>query len=84
MSMKRSDLVTIIAVITILLLLGLIAMKKMQRSRERSLRISCVSNLHHVNLSFRIWANDHDNLYPTQLADEKGGAKQSIEQLQPS
>lgn len=67
MNMKRSDLVTIIAVISVLLLLGLTAMRKMQRSRATWARISCVGNLKQIGLSFRVWANDNNYFYPMQI-----------------
>jgi competence protein ComGC len=34
------------------------------RARQKAARISCVSNLKGVTISFRIWANDSNGLYP--------------------
>src|SRR6476661_5082188 len=37
------------------------------------LRISCVNNLRQVGLAFRIWANDHGDKFPWQVAAKDGG-----------
>jgi hypothetical protein len=65
MNMKRTDVLMIVSVISVLLLLGLVAMRQLQRNSAKSARISCVGNLKQVGLSFRVWANDHGDLYPT-------------------
>lgn len=64
MNLKRTDVIVIVSVITVLLLLGLTAMRQLQLNRAKAARISCVGNLKQVGLSFRIWANDHGDLYP--------------------
>ncbi len=64
MNLKRTDVLMIVAVVTVLLLLGLTAMRQLQLNRATAARISCVGNLKQVGLSFRIWANDHGDLYP--------------------
>ena len=64
MNLKRTDVMVIVSVITVLLLLGLTAMRQLQRNSAKAARISCVGNLKQVGLSFRIWANDHGDLHP--------------------
>lgn len=36
--------------------------------RNRVLQINCVNNLKQISLAARIWANDHDNKYPMEIA----------------
>jgi hypothetical protein len=62
--MKRSDLLSILAIVVVLMLLALSGMAKLRQNRATAARISCVGNLKQVGLSFRIWANDHGDLYP--------------------
>ena len=66
-------MVIILAVIAVGVILPMFA-----RPTNRSSRIRCVNNLKQVALSFRIYANDNNDLYPMQIADDKGGAKDSI------
>jgi hypothetical protein len=64
MNMKRSDLVTIIAIVAVLLLLGLVAMNQLQRARGVAPRIHCISNMKQIGLGFLLLANDNDGLNP--------------------
>jgi prepilin-type processing-associated H-X9-DG protein len=41
--------------------------------------LSCVSQLKSIGLAFRIWANDNNDLYPMQVAEAAGGAKEAVE-----
>jgi hypothetical protein len=75
MNLKRTDVLMIAAVVTVLLLLGLIAMQQVRQARQRSKLISCHSNLHHVSMSFRIWAHDHDGFYPMQTGHAEPGIR---------
>lgn len=77
MNMKRSDLVVVVSVTTVVLLLGLTAMRQLQRNSAKAARISCVGNLKQVGLSFRIWANDHGDLYPMQLGYEESALREA-------
>ena len=42
-------------------------------SRARAQRINCVYNLKQIGLSFRLWAGDHSDKYPMQVATNAGG-----------
>ena len=68
-----------LGVILILALILVPALSRPTGSPQKAKRISCVYNLKQIALAFRIFANEHNDLFPTQLSDEKGGAKQSIE-----
>lgn len=49
-----------------------------QRTHCKAARISCVNNLKQVGLAFRIYANDHNDLYPMQVTEREGGAREAI------
>jgi hypothetical protein len=76
MNLKRTDVLTVVSVVTVLLLLGLVAMQQIRQARQRSKLISCHSNLHHVSLSFRVWAHDNDGLYPMQVGHAEPGIRE--------
>jgi competence protein ComGC len=74
--LTRVELVVVIAIVVILIGLILPAFQGSHRHHGRG-RISCVNNLKQISLSFRIFANDNNDLFPTQLADGQGGAMES-------
>jgi prepilin-type processing-associated H-X9-DG protein len=76
--LTRVELVVVIALVVVLIGLILPALQKTRHTGYTS-RISCVNNLKQVGLAFHIFANDNNDLFPTQLADDKGGAKDSAE-----
>jgi hypothetical protein len=40
------------------------------------LRIRCINNLKQISLAFRIWQNDHSELYPWEVSTNAGGTKE--------
>jgi prepilin-type processing-associated H-X9-DG protein len=50
----------------------------MLRNAERSKRMSCVSNLKQVGLSFRTWALDCGDSYPMRVSVANGGTMETI------
>lgn len=67
MNLKRTDVLSITAVVTVLFLLILVVLKPPTPNRVKAVRIYCVSNLKQVGLSFRILANDNSDLYPMNV-----------------
>jgi hypothetical protein len=43
------------------------------RPKPRSARINCVSNLKQIGLGFRMWSNDHGDLFPWRVPTNEGG-----------
>lgn len=76
--MKRSDLVSVVVVLTLCLLLAFVFLKGRARLKERSQRLVCVSNLKEIGLSFRLWPGDGDQ-YPMKVPEQFGGAQESAE-----
>lgn len=67
-----SDL--LIVLIVVALLIGLI-LPACTRS-PKAPRISCLSNLKHIGLAFRMWANDHNDTFPMVVSTNAGGTLQ--------
>jgi hypothetical protein len=42
--------------------------EQMQQARQRAQSISCANNLKQIGLAARLWANDHGNVFPPDLA----------------
>src|SRR5687767_9387377 len=51
----------------VLLATLLLFIPALNRTDDKSQRIKCVSNLKNLGLSFRIFATDHQDLFPFQL-----------------
>ena len=75
--LTRIELLVVLAILIVLAGLILPALQHSNRHRRVG-RIVCVNNLKQVGLSFRISANDNNDSFPMQIADEKGGAKDSL------
>ena len=65
--MKRGDLISITVVVSVLFLLILVVLRPPTPPRVKAVRIYCLNNLKQVGLSFRIWANDNNDLYPMNV-----------------
>jgi prepilin-type processing-associated H-X9-DG protein len=78
MNFKRTDLLATVSILIMVILLGTVFLRRQQVRKASQQRISCVGNLKHIGLSFRIFANEHDNLYPMQIAAEQGGAREPL------
>jgi hypothetical protein len=74
--LTRVELVVVIAIVVIMVGLTLLSFQP-KHGRHGHTRSRCVNNLKQIGLSFRIFANDNNDLFPTQLADGQGGAMES-------
>jgi competence protein ComGC len=63
-SVQALTLPEVIIVVGVIFILFIVFGPGLSRARQKAARISCVSNLKGVNISFRIWANHSDGLYP--------------------
>lgn len=48
------------------------------RVERRAQKISCVSNLKQIGLSYRLWEGDHGDTYPTGVSVTNGGSMEII------
>jgi hypothetical protein len=79
MKLKRTDVYSIISVVAILALLGTVALARQPHRRAQAKRMECVNQLKQIGLSFRIFANDCGDVYPTMVPDALGGAQDAAE-----
>lgn len=75
---KGFTLIELLVVIAIIAILAAMLLPVLAAAKRRAQRINCVSNLKQVNLSFRIWEGDNNNLYPMALSTSAGGALESV------
>jgi len=76
---KRAfTLIELLVVIAIIAILAAMLLPVLAAAKRRAQRINCVSNIKQVNLAFRIWEGDNNNLYPMAVSTSAGGAQESI------
>jgi competence protein ComGC len=66
----RRDLVAVMAAVVVL---ALLLVPALQRSYQKSMRITCVNNLKTIGTAYRIWANDNGDQYPAFAPQTNGG-----------
>ena len=69
------ELIVMVAVVVLLLFIVLPAAK---RDRDRSLRISCASNLKHIGLAVKTFALDAKDQYPMNVEAKNGGSLEAV------
>jgi hypothetical protein len=62
---KRRDLVAIVATAALVFVVALVP--ALRRTKIKAGRITCVSSLKQIGLSYRIYANDHHDFYPASV-----------------
>jgi type II secretory pathway pseudopilin PulG len=72
---KMIELIVVLVVVVVLA--GLI-LPALALAKYKSKRIQCVNNLKLVGLDLRIFADDHSNAYPAQIAANLGGAQEFV------
>ena len=73
---QASTLTNVLIVIVTLALLAALYLAMLARPKSRSSRASCVMNLKEMGLAFRMWSNDHNDLFPWQVSTNQGGSKE--------
>ena len=68
-------LIEVLVIVAILMIVMAMIMPALFKSKERARRISCVSNLKIVGLSFRMYATDNSDLFPWQSTNSTGGVQ---------
>ncbi len=69
----------ILLIIVCILLLAALLPPVLVATKRRDSRLSCVSNIKMVNLAFRIWEGDNNNLYPMSVSVTRGGGLELVE-----
>jgi competence protein ComGC len=66
-------LMEVLVVLVVVALLAMVLLPALTRSKARSARVGCVSNLQQIGLSVRMWSNDHGYQFPGQVTVKDGG-----------
>jgi len=70
-----TEVVVIIAVVAVLVAWLIPALTA---AKVKAQRITCVSNLKQVGLSFRLWSGDHIGQYPMMVSNNVGGTLEDV------
>jgi prepilin-type processing-associated H-X9-DG protein len=71
-------LVEVLIVIAALALLAAILLPALAKAKRRASKISCVSQLKQIGVSYRVWADDNGGKYPMQISVTNEGAMELI------
>src|SRR5258706_14778565 len=63
----------LIVIATVALAAAVLLVGGLIRQPVRGPRINCVNNLRQVGIAFRMWANDHGEQFPRNVAQSNGG-----------
>jgi len=76
---QGGGLVELLIVTGTLALLATVLLPRTLSSRAQATRIACVNNLKQTGLASRMWASDHDKLFPWQVCTNEKGSFEFIQ-----
>jgi prepilin-type N-terminal cleavage/methylation domain-containing protein len=68
-------LIELLVVIAIIAILAALLLPALAKSKAKAQRIACTNDQKQIGLSFTIWADDHDDKYPSVVPINEGGAQ---------
>jgi len=68
----------LLVVAAVFAILAAMLLPALANAKGKAQRIQCVNNLKQVGLSYRVFAVDHEDLFPMSLTTNRGGTKELI------
>jgi len=73
-TIKAFTLIELLVVIAIIAILASLLLPSLARAKAKAKDVACVNNLKQIDLGLRLWADDHGDKYPWNIALTDGGS----------
>ena len=71
---KAFTLIELLVVVAIIAILAGLLLPSLAKAKSKAKQTVCLNDLRQMSLGFRVWANDHRDRYPWQLASTNEGS----------